>query len=146
MNFWCGLKEVSGESRGHPISPVKYNFIFTAVKYSFFIFSRLWNIAFLKYALYLINIFLYFMTLYMIKDYIDIACFLKYLSRTFLNELFLKILLFFHLLFLDCKQVHIQKCSTCKCNVILASSCDFRNICICVKASFKGPCWHIQRG
>ena len=31
------------------------------------IFSRLWNTAFLKYALYLINIFLYFINLYIIK-------------------------------------------------------------------------------
>ena len=47
LKFWSGLKEVNGESRGHPISPVKYNiyfhcseniafYIFTAVKYSFF--------------------------------------------------------------------------------------------------------------
>ena len=41
--------------------------IFTAVKIQLLIFSRLWNRAFLKYALYLINIFLYFITLYIIK-------------------------------------------------------------------------------
>ena len=44
------LEEVNGESRGHPISIF---YIFTAVKCSFF-----------KYALYLINIFLYFVTFY----------------------------------------------------------------------------------
>ena len=32
-----------------------------------FIFSRLWKTAFKKYALYLINIFLYFITLHIIK-------------------------------------------------------------------------------
>ena len=57
LKFWSGLKEVNGESRGHPISSVKYNFIF----------SRLQNTAFLKYAVYLINIFLYFITLYIIN-------------------------------------------------------------------------------
>ena len=48
------------KNRGHPISPVKYNLYFHGCEMqTFFIFSRLWNTAFLKYALhvYVINIF-----------------------------------------------------------------------------------------
>ena len=71
LKFWSGLKEVNGESRGHPISRVKYNLYFHSCEIQlFFIFSRLWNTAFLKYALYLINIFLYFITLYIMKSFI----------------------------------------------------------------------------
>ena len=40
-------------------------------KIQLFIFSRLRNTAFLKYALYLLNIFLYFITLYMINKNIQ---------------------------------------------------------------------------
>ena len=47
--------------------PWNTTYIFTAVKIQLFIFSQLWNTAFYKYALYLINIFLYFITLYIIN-------------------------------------------------------------------------------
>ena len=47
--------------------PWNTTYIFTAVKIQLFIFSQLWNTAFLKYALYLIHNFLYFITLYIIK-------------------------------------------------------------------------------
>ena len=50
---------------------MKYNLYFHGCEIQLSIFSRLWNTAFLKYALYLINIFLYFITLYIIKLIID---------------------------------------------------------------------------
>ena len=50
--------------------PWNTTYIFTAVKIQLFIFSQLWNTAFLKYALYLIHNFLYFITLYIINVYI----------------------------------------------------------------------------
>ena len=53
-------------------------YIFTAEKIQLMIFSRLWNTAFFKYALYLINIFLYFITLYIINMEIE---FLKHETK-----------------------------------------------------------------
>ena len=46
-----------------------------------FIFSRLWNTAFLRYALYLNNIFLYFITLYIIKQKNNLISQPKYMWR-----------------------------------------------------------------
>ena len=68
LKFCSGLKEVNGESRGHPISPAKYILyfycseiqlfiIFAAVKYSFFTIGIIF---------YLCN-FLYIITLFLIK-------------------------------------------------------------------------------
>ena len=48
--------------RRHPISPMEYNIIFTALKYNTAV-----KYSFLKYALYLISIFLYFIALYIIN-------------------------------------------------------------------------------
>ena len=54
---------INGESRGHPISPMKYNLYFHCNE----------NKAFLKHALYLINTFLHFITLYIINANIEMA-------------------------------------------------------------------------
>ena len=45
-------------------------YIFTAVKYNFYIFTAVKYSFFFKYAFYLINIFLYFITLYIINGHI----------------------------------------------------------------------------
>ena len=48
------------------LNPCNTTYIFTAVKYSFLYFHDCEIKLFLKYALYLINMFLYFITFYMI--------------------------------------------------------------------------------
>ena len=66
MKFWSGLKKVNGESRGHPISPVKYNlyfhcsentafYIFTTVKYSFFKICIIFNTYFPVFHYFVYN-------------------------------------------------------------------------------------------
>ena len=50
--------------------PWNTSYIFMAVKYSFLYFHGCENTAFLRYALYLINIFLYFITLYIINRFL----------------------------------------------------------------------------
>ena len=68
-------KKVTGvwnsEVRAHPISSVKYNLYFQGSEIQLFIFSQLWNTAFINSALYWISIFLYFITLYIINSYIN---------------------------------------------------------------------------
>ena len=72
MKFWSGLKEVNGENRGHPISPVKYNLyfhcsenttfdIFTAVKYSFFKICIIFNQYFSVFHYFVYNKFTQFL-------------------------------------------------------------------------------------
>ena len=46
LKFWNGLKAVNGESRGYPISPVKYNLYFHCIEIQLFIVSPLWNTAY----------------------------------------------------------------------------------------------------
>ena len=67
--------------------PWNTTYIFTAVKIQLFIFSWLWNTAFLKYALYLINIFLYFITLYIIKrDYYSQLALTTNLAEVYIRD------------------------------------------------------------
>ena len=68
--------KVNGESRGHPISPVKYNLYFhCSENTAFYIFTAVKHSFFLKYALYLLHIFQYFITLYIkgvfVTEYLD---------------------------------------------------------------------------
>ena len=71
-NSEVGSRKSMEKAEDIQFHPWNTTYIFTAVKIQPFIFSRLWNTAFLKYALYLFNIFLYFITLYIIKIYITI--------------------------------------------------------------------------
>ena len=66
-NSEVGSRKSMEKAEDIQFHPWNTTYIFTAVKIQLYIFSRLWNIAFWKYALYLINIFLYFITLYIIK-------------------------------------------------------------------------------
>ena len=66
-NSEVGSRKSMEKAEDIQFHPWNTTHIFTAVKIQLFIFSRLWNTAFLKYALYLINIFLYFITLYIIN-------------------------------------------------------------------------------
>ena len=59
--------KVNGESRGHPISPVKYNLYFHCSENTTFYIFTVVKYSFLEHALYLIHIFLYFYTLYIIN-------------------------------------------------------------------------------
>ena len=65
-----GLNEAKGESRGHPISPVKYNlyfhgcentafYIVTAVKYSFFKICIIFNTCFPVFHYFVYNKYIY---------------------------------------------------------------------------------------
>ena len=66
-NSEVGSRKSMEKAEDIQFHPWNTTYIFTAVKIQLFIFSRLWNTAFLKYAFYLSNIFLYFITLYIIK-------------------------------------------------------------------------------
>ena len=82
-NSEVGSRKTNGESRGHPISPVKYNLYFhCSEKTAFYIFTTVKYSFFFKYALYLINIFLYFITLYIIKlCYIQICVIMRHVIK-----------------------------------------------------------------
>ena len=73
-NSEVGSRKSMEKAEDIQFHPWNTTYIFTAVKIQLFIFSRLWNTAFLKYALYLINIFLYFITLYIINTYMSVFC------------------------------------------------------------------------
>ena len=68
-NSEVGSRKSMEKAKDIQFHPWNTTYIYTAVKIQFLIFSQLWNTAFLKYALYLINIFLYFITLYIIKKF-----------------------------------------------------------------------------
>ena len=70
-NSEVGSRKSMEKTEDIQFHPWNTTYIFTAVKIQLLIFSRLWNTAFLKYALYLIIIFLYFITLYIIKIYCE---------------------------------------------------------------------------
>ena len=72
-NSEVGSRKSMEKAEDIQFHPWNTTYIFTAVKIQLFIFSRLWNKAFLKNALYLFNIFLYFITLYIIKPLLTSA-------------------------------------------------------------------------
>ena len=76
-NSEVGSRKSMEKAEDIKFHPWTTTYIFTAVKIQLFIFSRLWNTAFWKYALYLINIFLYFITLYIIKHTITFVLLVK---------------------------------------------------------------------
>ena len=67
-NFEVGSRKPMEKAEDIQFHPWNTTYIFTAVKIQLLIFSRLWKYSFFKYALYLNNIFLYFITLYIIKN------------------------------------------------------------------------------